>query len=49
MVVDASSMETFKIRLSGWARLSEQPDVAADALAHCRGVGVDDLQGSLAS
>jgi len=38
-LVDASFLETFKVRLDG----PEQPDVAVGVLIHFRGVGLDDL------
>jgi len=38
-VVDAPSLETFKVMLEGlWA-----PDVAVGVRAHCGGVGLDSL------
>lgn len=40
-VVDASSLETFKVRLG---KGSEQPDVDVSAPLHRRGVGTNNLQ-----
>ena len=38
-VSDASSPETFKVRLDG----AELPDLFEDVAAYCRGVGLDHL------
>jgi len=38
-VVDAPSLEMLKVRLDG-----EQPGLVEDVPAHCRGIGLDDLQ-----
>jgi len=43
-VVDAPSLETFKVRLDGD---SEQPNPVGDVPAHCRGFGLDDPWRSL--
>jgi len=43
-MVYAPSLSTFKVRLDGG---SEQPDLVEDVPAHCRGVGIDDLERSL--